>query len=100
MGRRGIRESKRGTFAYIKAAFENRARIAQTAIAGSARSYPQGQADRADSFRRFARTPGATSFRTRRMSKKSTASERTEKQLDVFIDPAPEAGPLKLRPFS
>ena len=34
------------------------------------------------------------------MSKKSTASERTEKQLDVFIDPAPEAGPLKLRPFS
>lgn len=26
--------------------------------------------------------------------------ERTEKQLDVFIEPVPEAGPLKLRPFS
>ncbi len=34
------------------------------------------------------------------MSTKPTTSERTEKQLDVFIDPAPEAGPLKLRPFS
>ena len=28
------------------------------------------------------------------------ASERTEKQLDVFIEPSPEAGPLKLRSFS
>jgi hypothetical protein len=28
------------------------------------------------------------------------ASDRTEKQLDVFIEPAPQAGPLKLRPFS
>lgn len=27
-------------------------------------------------------------------------NDRTEKQIDVFIDPAPEAGPLKLRPFS
>lgn len=26
--------------------------------------------------------------------------ERTEKQLDVFMEPAPEAGNLKLRPFS
>jgi len=26
--------------------------------------------------------------------------ERTEKQLDVFIDPPPEAGALKMRPFS
>lgn len=26
--------------------------------------------------------------------------ERTEQQLDVFIDPAPEAGALKMRPFS
>lgn len=26
--------------------------------------------------------------------------ERTERQLDVFITPAPEVGPLKLRPFS
>lgn len=41
------------------------------------------------------------------MSTKSTSSahpasdsDRTEKQLDVFIDPAAQAGPLKLRPFS
>ena len=34
------------------------------------------------------------------MNEKTTTSERTEKQIDVFIDPAPEAGPLKLRPFS
>jgi hypothetical protein len=27
-------------------------------------------------------------------------NDRTEKQIDVFIDPAPEAGSLKLRPFS
>lgn len=27
-------------------------------------------------------------------------NDRTEKQIDVFIDPSPEAGPLKLRPFS
>jgi len=29
-----------------------------------------------------------------------TPDERTEKQLDVFIEPAPQAGALKLRPFS
>lgn len=29
-----------------------------------------------------------------------TSTERSEKQIDVFIEPAPEAGPLKLRPFS
>ena len=36
------------------------------------------------------------------MNEKSAtpASELTEKQLDVFIEPSPEAGPLKLRPFS
>ena len=27
-------------------------------------------------------------------------NDRTEKQLDVFIEPAPEAGALRLRPFS
>jgi len=29
-----------------------------------------------------------------------TSNERTEKQIDVFIEPAPQAGMLKLRPFS
>lgn len=29
-----------------------------------------------------------------------TPDERTEKQIDAMIDPAPHAGPLKLRPFS
>lgn len=29
-----------------------------------------------------------------------TSDERTEKQLDVFIEPAPQAGTLRLRPFS
>src|SRR5207248_1500751 len=41
-----------------------------------------------------------TSHRSRKMKPDPAAPDRTEKQLDVFVEPAPQAGSLKLRPFS